>query len=114
MTEISSASSRRKASVLRISHAMLDKADAVLDTMLPPPIDDAQNPVSPALLRATADLMGLWQLCGQAACLRARRCRRERGLCVARCVERVPDEVRKEAAAVLRAARDRARLSAAP
>jgi hypothetical protein len=54
MTEISSASSHRKASILGISHAMLDKVDTVLDTMLPPPIDDAQNPVSPALLRATA------------------------------------------------------------
>jgi hypothetical protein len=114
MTEISNASSNRKASILRISHAMLDKIDAVLDTMLPPPLDDALHAVRPALRRVTSDLMGVWQTCGQTACLRARRCKRERGFCLTRCLARVPADVRQTAAAALRAARDRPRLSAAP
>jgi hypothetical protein len=57
-------------------------------------------------LRWIADMLCLWGLCANAACRRARKCKREPRDCLARTIPLVPEEARDGVAALL----DRLRL----
>jgi hypothetical protein len=94
--------------LLDLHGLLVEKCAAVLDTIAQTPaLDDPRAPQPPpSVLRWTANLMALWQLCGHSACRRARTCKRRRGLCVARCAAQVPDPVRSGVAVLLRGRRD--------
>jgi hypothetical protein len=96
-----------RARLYGLSETMLEKVERILEALAPASLDDPRAPpVPPSILRWSANLMALWHLCPHEACRRARCCRRNATTCVMRGTDRVPADVRKGAAALLRGRRD--------